>query len=262
MTWLEALILGLIQGLTEFIPVSSSGHLELGKALLGVEFEDELTFSILVHFATVLSTILVFRKEIFEIIKQFFKFKLNEETHFVLKIIVSMFPILIVGLFFKEFVESFFSGRIIFVGFMLLITASLLTFAYFYKPKEKKLSYKHAFIIGIAQAIAVLPGISRAGATIATGLLLGNKRDVVAKFSFLMILIPIIGANFFEMRELSSGATTSIGSMPLIVGFFAAFLSGLFACRWMIVQIKKGKIIYFAIYCFIVGSIAILSGLF
>jgi len=260
MTWIEALILGIIQGLTEFIPVSSSGHLELGKALLGVQFEEELSFSVFVHFATVLSTIIVFRKEILELILGVLRFKYDDNLKFVLKIGLSMIPVMVVGLFLKDFVEGFFSGRIVFVGLMLFVTAALLTFTYFVKQNNKNISYLFAFIIGLAQAIAVLPGISRAGATIATGLMLGVKRDEVAKFSFLMVLIPIIGASLLDFKD----ANMFSGSMPvtpIIVGFMAAFLSGLFACTWMLKMIKKGKLIYFAIYCVVVGLIAITSAL-
>lgn len=263
MSWIEALILGLIQGLTEFLPVSSSGHLELGKAILGVEAEKSLTFSIVVHGATVLSTILVFRKDIQMLIAGLFKFKWNEETQYISKIALSMVPVLIVGVFFKDTVESFFDGNIVFVGCMLLFTAALLSFSHYVKKREKDISFGRALIIGIAQAMAVLPGISRSGSTIATGLLIGVKKELVAKFSFLMVLLPILGANIMDLMDsASSTETTTIGAAPLMVGFVAAFISGWVACKWMINIVKRGKLIHFAIYCVLVGISAIVVGLF
>ncbi|MEA3504305.1 MAG: undecaprenyl-diphosphate phosphatase [Bacteroidota bacterium] len=256
MGWFEALILGIVQGLTEFLPVSSSGHLELGKVILGVEGKESLLFTVVVHGATVLSTIVVFRKDILELIKGFFRFKWNFEMQYIVKIIISMIPVLIVGLFFKEFVEEFFTGNILFVGSMLLVTATLLALTHFWKPKEKDISFYDSLIIGIAQAFAVLPGVSRSGSTIATGLLLGNKKGLIAKFSFLMVLAPIIGANILDLSDASS-SINSIGIVPLSVGFIAAFLSGLAACTWMINIVKKGSLIYFAIYCAIIGFTAI-----
>lgn len=258
MDWIEALILGIIQGLTEFLPVSSSGHLELGKQVLGVEYSENLTFTVVVHGATVLSTIIVFWKTIIELIKDFFKFQWNESTHYIFKIFVSMIPVLILGLFFKDQVESLFSGNILFVGLMLLVTSGLLAFTYYAKEKQKEISYKNAFVIGLAQALAVIPGISRSGATIATGLYLGNKKEKIARFSFLMVLIPIIGANAKDLVDFNFSAQNSVSITPLVVGFLAAFISGLLACSWMIKIVKRGKLIYFAIYCFIVGAIAIL----
>lgn len=257
MNWFEALILGLLQGLTEFLPVSSSGHLELGKVLLGIDAEHSLMFTVVVHGATVLSTIVVFYKDIVKLITGLFAFKWNEETQYIFKIFFSMIPVAIVGVFFKDEVESFFTGNTAFVGAMLLVTASLLAFTYFKKSNTRKINFLDALIIGVAQAFAVLPGISRSGSTIATGLLLGNKRENVARFSFLMVLIPIIGAN---LKDLVSGEMTSnqsIGTVPLLVGFLAAFISGLLACKWMIGIVKKGKLIYFAIYCLIIGLLAI-----
>ncbi|MEN8120959.1 MAG: undecaprenyl-diphosphate phosphatase [Bacteroidota bacterium] len=262
MNWIEALILGIIQGLTEFLPVSSSGHLELGKVILGVEATKSLSFSIVVHGATVLSTIVVFRKEILELIQGFFRFQMNEETHYIFKIAVSMIPVGIVGVFFKDYVESLFTGNILLVGSMLIVTAALLAFTYYAKPRDKKISYKDAFIIGIAQAIAVIPGISRSGSTISTGLLLGNNKERTARFSFLMVLIPIIGANFKDILDGNLSDTSGVGSLPLIVGFVAAFISGLLACTWMINIVKRGKLIYFAIYCLIIGLLAISWALF
>jgi undecaprenyl-diphosphatase len=261
MSWIEALILGIIQGLTEFLPVSSSGHLELGKAILGIEAEESLMFSIAVHGATVLSTIIVFRKEIVELFAGLFKFKLNEETHYIAKIIVSMIPVGIVGVFLKDELKALFDGNVILVGSMLLVTAALLAFTYYAKEREKKITYKNAFVIGIAQALAVLPGISRSGATISTGLLLGNNRSEVAKFSFLMVLLPIIGENFLDITS-GEMAASSIGTTPLLVGSVAAFITGLLACTWMLRLVKKGKLIWFALYCAIIGITAIVTQIF
>ncbi|OFX83606.1 MAG: UDP-diphosphatase [Bacteroidetes bacterium GWF2_33_16] len=257
MSWIEAIILGIIQGLTEFLPVSSSGHLELGKHILGVEVTENLTFTVVVHGATVLSTIVVFWKTILELFRELFTFKWNESTQYIVKIFISMIPVLVVGIFFKDQVESLFNGDILFVGLMLLVTAVLLTFTYYAKEKQKDISYKDSFIIGIAQALAVIPGISRSGATIATGLYLGNKKEFIAKFSFLMVLIPIIGANLKDIMDSDFTAQGSVAVTPLIVGFVAAFASGLLACKWMINVVKRGKLIYFAIYCFIIGTLAI-----
>ncbi|MEE4256798.1 MAG: undecaprenyl-diphosphate phosphatase [Bacteroidales bacterium] len=261
MDWLEALILGIIQGLTEFLPVSSSGHLELGKAILGVNAEKSLAFTVVVHGATVLSTIVVFYKDIWQLIKGLFAFRWNEETRYIAKIFISMIPVIILGMFFKEEVESFFTGNVLLVGSMLLITALLLASTYLIKQNEKKISYAHSLIIGIAQAFAVLPGISRSGATISTGLLLGNRKANVARFSFLMVLIPILGANFKDIYDGGMNGDNGVGIIPLLVGFLAAFISGLLACRWMIGIVKKGRLIYFAVYCFIIGSIAIIYSL-
>lgn len=258
MTWLAALILGIIQGLTEFLPVSSSGHLEIGKAILGVDPVESLSFSIVVHGATVLSTIVVFRKDLLELILGLLKFKWNWETRYVTMIAVSMIPVLIVGAFFKDTVEQFFDGNLAFVGSMLLVTATLLTFSHFAPKKEKEVNFGRALVIGIAQACAVLPGISRSGATIATGLITGVKKEKVARFSFLMVLIPIIGANLMELMDKESSGQGTVSTMALIIGFIAAFISGWAACRWMIKIVSKSKLIYFAAYCVLVGVIAIL----
>jgi len=259
MDFLQSLILGIVQGLTEFLPVSSSGHLEIGHALLGVKGDSNLVFVITVHLATVLSTLVVFRKDIVKLFLAFFSFRWNEEMRYVCLLLVSAIPVVIVGLFFKDEIESLFTGDLKFVGFMLILTAVLLAFSSFVKPKDKPLGWKDSFIIGVAQAISVLPGISRSGSTIATGLLLGKKREEMARFSFLMALIPIIGANIVEFIEGSGNSADgqSIGFMPLAVGFIAAFLSGLFACKVMINIVKKGKLIYFAGYCMIIGLLAI-----
>ncbi|MEE4196523.1 MAG: undecaprenyl-diphosphate phosphatase [Bacteroidales bacterium] len=259
MNWLEALILGIIQGLTEFLPVSSSGHLELSKHVLGVEFKESLTFTVVVHGATVLSTVIVFWKTILELIRDFFKFQWNDSTKYILKIFISMIPVLIAGLFFKEEIEGFFTGNILLVGVMLLITALLLAFTYYAREKQKEITWKDSFIIGVAQMLAVMPGISRSGATIATGLYLGNKKEFVAKFSFLMVLIPIIGANVKDLMDSTITFTSTVETTPLLIGFLAAFISGLIACKWMLKIVKQGKLIYFAMYCFVIGSIAILS---
>lgn len=262
MDYLEALILGLIQGLTEFLPVSSSGHLELGKEILGIEAKESLTFTVVVHGATVLSTIVIFWKEIIQIIKGLFEFQWNWETKYVSMIIVSMIPIAIVGLFFKEEVEGLFTGNILLVGSMLILTGLLLSFTYFAKVNTRNITFKDALIIGIAQAIAVIPGISRSGSTIATGVLLGNKKEDVARFSFLMVLVPIIGANVKDIFDGSFSTSGDISGSVLIIGFLAAFISGLLACKWMINIVKQGKLIYFGIYCFVVGTAAISYSLF
>lgn len=267
MSWLEALILGIIQGLTEFLPVSSSGHLEIGKALFNIEPSGKnLIFTVAVHGATVLSTIVVFWKDIVSLIKGLFRFSdykkkpctFNTETSYILKICISMIPVFIVGIFFKDYVEALFGSGLLIVGIMLLVTASLLSLSHFLASGKHKIRNKDAFIIGIAQAIAVLPGLSRSGATISTGLLLGVKKESIAKFSFLMVLVPILGENILSL--LSGEFTNSgIDILPLAVGFIAAFVSGLIACKFMINIVKKGKLIYFAIYCAIVGTIVIIS---
>lgn len=261
MDWIEALILGIIQGLTEFLPVSSSGHLEIGKNLFGIHSEESIYFTIAVHGATVLSTIVVFWKDIIGLFKGLFQFKWNEETKYIAKIIVSMIPVGFVGVFLKDDVKTLFTGQnMVFVGSMLLITATLLAFTYFQKSGKREVNFKDALIIGIAQAFAVLPGISRSGSTIATGLLLGNKKETIAKFSFLMVLIPILGENFLDIISGEMTGAEGLGFTPIAIGFIAAFLSGLVACKWMINLVKRGKLIYFAIYCLSVGLIAILFG--
>ena len=256
---LESIILGIVQGLTEFLPVSSSGHIELGKAILDVQMADNLLFSIIVHGATSLSTIVVFRKVIVDLIRGLLEFKNNEEFQYTLKIVISMIPVGIVGLLFEEKIESFFTGDVLFVGCMLLITGLLLTITYFAKNTTKDISYKSALIIGLAQTFAILPGISRSGATISTALILGVDKEKAARFSFLMVLPPIIGATLLSVKDFfeSSSTTESIGVAALVFGFAAAFLSGLAACTWMINIVKRGKLIYFAYYCFAVGAISI-----
>jgi len=256
---LDAVILGIIQGLTEFLPVSSSGHLELGKAILGDTSvpEESLLFTVVLHFATALSTLVIFRKDVFEILKGLFSFKWNEETQFSLKIIISMLPAVIVGLLFEEQLEALFGGNILFVGFMLLVTALLLWLADKAKDTGKKVSYSNAFVIGLAQAIAMLPGISRSGATISTSVLLGNDKTKAARFSFLMV-VPLIFGKI--AKDLLGGELTSSSTdlTALAVGFIAAFIAGLVACTWMITLVKKSKLSWFAIYCFVVGIAAII----
>lgn len=260
MNWFEALILGLIQGLTEFLPVSSSGHLELGKHLFGINPETNFYFSIAVHGATVLSTIVVLWKELAGLISGFFKFKFNDETKYIIKILISMIPVAIAGFFLKDITENFFTGNMVSLGIQFIISALFLVLTLFIKPKEKPIGYIDSFIIGIAQAIAVLPAISRSGVTIATGMMLGNKKSEIAKFSFLMVLIPIIGANLVEMR--SGNFTTEGTSLYIIlIGFTAAFISGYFACKWMINLVKRGNLLWFAVYCIFVGIFSILLGL-
>lgn len=258
MTWFEAFILGLLQGLTEFLPVSSSGHLIIGKELFGIESRN-MVFEVLVHAATVLSTITVFRKEILNLGVKFFQFKWNSETQYILKIFLSMLPVLVVGLFFKDTVTELFGEGVRLVGIMLLVTALLLALTHFVKFKQQKaISYTNAFVIGLAQAMAVLPGLSRSGSTIATGLLLGVKKEEVAQFSFLMVLIPILGEAFLEIMggELSF-ASSGISPIALISGFIAAYGAGFAACKLMIGIVKKTKLIWFAIYCAIMGIISI-----
>ena len=258
MNIIESIVLGLIQGLTEFLPVSSSGHLELAKVILGDTSvpQESLTFTVVLHFATALSTLVIFRKEVIEIFKGLIQFKWNEQTQFSLKIIASMIPAVFVGLLFEEHLEAFFGGKILLVGAMLLVTAVLLLMADKAKKTDKKVSFTNAVIIGISQAIAMLPGISRSGATISTSVLLGVDRTKAARFSFLMVVPLIIGK---VAKDLMSGEInfSSAEIAPLTAGFIAAFVSGLLACTWMISLVKKSKLSYFAIYCAIVGVIAI-----
>lgn len=259
MNEIQALILGLLQGLTEFLPVSSSGHLEIGHAVLGVKTGNNLLFAVTVHLATVLSTLVVFRKDIFNLITDLFAFQWNASTVYVSKLLFSAFPVLVLGLFFAGQIEQFFTANLVLVGSMLLITSGLLAFAHFAKKRELQITWGKALVIGIAQAMAVMPGISRSGATIATGLLLGIKKDEVARFSFLMVLVPILGAAFLDVIGGDFSKASTIGILPLVIGFLAAFFSGLLACSLMIKLVKRGKLIYFAVYCLIVGLIAIFA---
>ena len=264
MEWFEALILGLIQGLTEYLPVSSSGHLAIGSALFDIKGEDNLAFTIVVHVATVFSTLVILWKEIDWIFRGVFKFEMNAETRYVINILISMIPIGIVGVFFKDYVEAIFGSGLLIVGCCLLVTALLLTFSYYAKPRLKEnISMKDAFIIGLAQACAVLPGLSRSGSTIATGLLLGDNKAKLAQFSFLMVIPPILGEALLDGMKMMKGEAVAgdIPALSLIVGFIAAFVSGCLACKWMINIVKKGKLIYFAIYCAIAGTATLVLGL-
>lgn len=257
MDWIQALILGLVQGLTEYLPVSSSGHLTILSTFFGMDGADNLTFTVAVHVATVLSTLVILWREIDWILKGLFKFQMNAETKYALNILVSMIPVGIVGLFFKDKVEEAFGSGLLIVGVMLLVTAVLLTFSYYAKPRQKEhISLWDAFVIGVAQACAVLPGLSRSGSTIATGLMLGDKKDKLAQFSFLMVIPPILGEALLDILKAVKGeevVSDAIGTIPLCVGFLAAFLSGCFACKLMINLVKKGKLIYFGYYCVVVG---------
>ena len=284
MEWFEAILLGLLQGLTEFLPVSSSGHLQIGKELLGIESSGDLVFEVVVHAATVLSTIVVFRKQIWGLLKSLFvkdglfrsiahPSKFNDGTDYVLKILLSMIPVFIVGMFFKDAVEGLFGSSIYVVAGALLVTAALLLLsdnagkifgcccrrrkcaeadAVSDKGRRNGISYWQAFVVGLGQAIAVIPGLSRSGTTIATGLLCGVKRDVVAQFSFLMVLIPILGEAFLEIVG-GDMASSTVGALPLVLGFISAFVAGLFACKVMIALVKKTKLGWFALYCTVVA---------
>lgn len=263
MSWIEAIILGLVQGLTEFLPVSSSGHLAIGKALFGIETAD-LIFEVIVHAATVLATIVVFWKDILALLQGLFKFKFNAETRYICLILLSMIPVFIVGMFFKDKVESLFSSLLV-VGLALVVTAMLLLFSDIYGGRGKVaarwyrngIGWWQALTVGIGQAFAVIPGLSRSGTTISTGLLCGVKREAVAQFSFLMVLVPILGEAFLDLVG-GDVAASSVGTLPLLVGFLAAFVSGLFACKVMIALVKKAKLRWFALYCAIVGLVVII----
>ncbi len=257
MDTLSAIVLGIVQGLTEFLPVSSSGHLQLAKALLGVHIEQNVTFDVMLHAATVLSTIVVMWRELWRLLCGVFSRKFNDEQAYVLKILLSMIPAGVVGVLFADKIEMLFSSLTV-VGAMLLLTAALLTFAYFAKPRQKEsISYRDAFIIGLAQAAATMPGLSRSGSTIATGLLLGNKKESVAEFSFIMVIPIILGKMLLDIVSGEMSAM-GVGTVPLVAGFIAAFLSGAFACKFMIEVVKRGKLVWFAIYCAVVGLIAVI----
>ena len=261
MSWIEAIILGIVQGLTEFLPVSSSGHLAIGKALFGIETAD-LSFEVIVHAATVLATIVVFWKDIVSLLSGLFKFKDNPETRYIGLIVLSMIPVFIVGVFFKDSVEALFGNGLLVVGCALLVTAALLfvseTIAARRGGEGGRMNWKSALWMGLAQAVAVIPGLSRSGSTIATGLLCGVKKEEVTRFSFLMVLVPILGEAFLDVVG-GEFAQSSVGVLPLLLGFLAAFLSGLFACRFMIAMVRKARLKWFALYCVIVGLVCIVT---
>ncbi len=279
MDWLHALIMGIVQGLTEYLPVSSSGHLEIFHNLLGVDTSgaESLEFDVMLHVATVLSTIVVLWKEFVPLCKSFFTFKRDDNFFYVCKILVSCIPIVVVGVFFKDTLETFFGNGLLTVGICLCITALLLWFAYYFgndsggknKPAvasakrcRHEISYLDAFVIGCAQAVAVLPGLSRSGATIATGILLGDKKEKVATFSFFMVIIPILGEALLDLAKAAAGSEGSvqgsIGILPLLIGFVASFVVGCLACKWMIELVKKGKLVWFAAYCLLMGIVCII----
>lgn len=273
MNWIQSLFLGILQGLTEFLPVSSSGHLTILSHIFGLSGEENLTMTVVLHIATVLSTLLILWKEVVWIFKDIFSKQswksysgLNDGTRYAINILISMIPVAIVGFCFKDKVEAIFGSGLLIVGIMLLITAALLTFSYFARPRQKEqISGWHAFIIGIGQAIAVLPGLSRSGTTIATGMLLGDKKEKLAQFSFLMVIPPVLGEALLDVKDIAevglSTAMSGISITALLVGFIAAFITGCLACKWMIHIVKKGKLIWFVIYCAIVGILAICFGL-
>jgi len=276
--WLDALILGIIQGLTEYLPVSSSGHLEIFKEILGVDLpaDENLQFSVMVHAATVLSTIVVLWPMFSRLCKSFFTFRRGHDFDYVCKILISCIPIGIVGVFFKKQVEQIFGSGLLVVGICLCVTALLLLFAFLSDRRManagrtgghlmpasagRDISWRDAIIIGCAQAVAVLPGLSRSGTTIATGIILGDKRSEVAQFSFLMVILPIVGEALLDVKDMIGSGTgeSEVGILPLVIGFAAAFIVGCGACRWMIELVKRGKLIWFALYCVVMGIICIL----
>ncbi|WP_417015285.1 undecaprenyl-diphosphate phosphatase [Alistipes sp.] len=263
MDTLQAILLGIVQGLTEFLPVSSSGHLQIAKELLGVQLEENLTFDVALHAATVLSTIVVLWSQIWKLLKGLFSRHFNEEQAYLLKIVISMIPIGIVGFLLKDQIDALLNAPyiLVVVGAMLLLTAALLAFAYWAKPRQKEtISYRDALIIGVAQACAAMPGLSRSGSTIATGLLLGNKKTAVAQFSFLMVLIPILGETFLE--AVKGELTAGVAAGPLIAGFIASFVTGCLACKFMLEVVKRGRLIWFAVYCAAAGLVSIASYIF
>jgi undecaprenyl-diphosphatase len=251
MNWYEALIFGLVQGLTEFLPVSSDGHLEIVKYLFG-GIEESFLFSVAVHGATVLSILVVFWKDIMKLLRGVFRFEMNEETVYALKLAVSMIPVAIVGFTVRDKVEALFVADMDITGSFLLVTALFLVIGHFVRKRDKPITYGGAFIMGIAQALAVLPGLSRSGSTISTGLMLGNSKNDLARFSFLMVIVPIIGANFIQVVTTGTEAVNVV-MFPLIIAFVAAFISGYAACRWMISIVRKGKLGWFALYCLLIG---------
>lgn len=281
MDTLDALVMGLVQGLAEYLPISSSGHLEIFRELLGIELSgaDSLEFDVMLHVATVLSTIVVLWRQFWPLCVSFFTFRRDDNFYYVCKILVSCIPVGIVGLFFKDTIEQFFGKGLTIVGICLCITALLLSFSYFFRTAPAKdasripgatpyrahsIGYLDAFIIGCAQAVAVLPGLSRSGSTIATGLIIGDKREEVAQFSFFMVIIPILGEALLDIKDMiapaaDAAAASPIGFVPMAVGFLAAFISGCLACKWMLNIVKKGKLIWFAVYCVIVGLVCIFA---
>jgi len=266
MSWWQALILGIIQGLTEFLPVSSSGHLTIGQTLLGIQFEegDMLLFDVLVHAATVCATLVVLWKEVCQILRgTFLTPKWNAEKQYAGKILLSMVPVFVVGMFFKDQVEAVFGSGLVVVGVCLILTACLLAFAQYAKPRPKtEIGWMDSFLIGLSQAVAVLPGLSRSGTTIATGILLGNQKEQVAQFSFLMVLVPILGQAFLDAKDVLQGeVTTHLSWVVMLVGFVSAFVVGAAACKWMISIVKRQKLIYFAVYCLLIGGFALVYGL-
>lgn len=279
MDTLDALIMGIVQGLAEYLPISSSGHLEICREVLGLKLSgaDSLQFDVMLHVATVLSTIIVLWREFLPLCKSFFTFKRDANFYYVCKILVSCIPVAVVGLFFKDVIESLFGQDLTLVGCCLLVTALLLTFSYFFRTRPleeygskeagrpRDISYSDAFIIGCAQAVAVLPGLSRSGSTIATGILLGDKREQVAQFSFFMVIIPILGEALLDLKDMfgtgaSEAAGETVGALPLAVGFFASLIVGCIACKWMLKIVKKGKLIWFAAYCVIAALICLAKG--
>ena len=261
MDTINAIILGAVQGLTEFLPVSSSGHLQIAKSLLGVHIDENITFDVMLHAATVLSTIVVMWRELWRLLCGVFSRRFNEEQAYVLKILISMVPAGVIGVLFADKIEMLFSS-LAFVGTMLLVTAALLAFAYRAKPRQRDtISFRDAFIIGCAQAAATMPGLSRSGSTIATGLLLGNRKETVAEFSFIMVIPVILGKVLLDIMSGEMSAV-SVGATPMAAGFIAAFVTGAFACKFMIEAVKRGKLIWFAIYCAVVGAVAIVGSIF
>lgn len=260
MNWWQAIVLGIVQGLTEFLPVSSSGHLAIGRELLGIGAGGDLVFEVAVHAATAIAIIVVFRKEIIRLLGGLFKFRYNEETRYILKICISMIPVFVVGVFFKDYVEAAF-GSLLVVGLGLIVTGILLALSDGVKKQGEEISYWQAAVIGLGQALAVIPGLSRSGTTISTGLLCGVKREAVAQFSFLMVLVPVLGEAFLDVvGGAVSASTTPV--LPLLLGFIAAFCSGLLACKAMIALVKRAKMKWFALYCAVVGLIVVVSQMF
>jgi len=279
METLDALILGIVQGLAEYLPVSSSGHLEIFREILGLDLSgaESLEFDVMLHVATVLSTIVVLWHEFLPLCRSFFTFRRDSNFYYVCKILVSCIPVGIVGLFFKDYIEGFFGRDLTIVGICLCVTAALIAFSYFYRTRPAEqlpagsrrghdITFVDAFVIGCAQAVAVLPGLSRSGTTIATGILIGNKREQVAQFSFLMVIIPILGEALLDIKDMivpaaEAAAAASVGFVPMLTGFLASFIVGCLACKWMLDIVKKGKLVWFSVYCVIVGAICIASGL-